>query len=73
MRDPNRSSMFLLIPTGWPAACLAALAAMVLWASGAGPAGVAPADKPSEQVTLQLKWLHQFQFAGYYAARAKGF
>jgi PAS domain S-box-containing protein len=26
-----------------------------------------------EQVRLQLKWLHQFQFAGYYAAQAKGF
>ncbi len=26
-----------------------------------------------EQVTLQLKWLHQFQFAGYYAAKEKGF
>jgi polar amino acid transport system substrate-binding protein len=26
-----------------------------------------------EQITLQLKWLHQFQFAGYYAAREKGF
>ena len=26
-----------------------------------------------QQVTLQLKWLHQFQFAGYYAAREKGF
>ncbi|MGQ2981079.1 MAG: ABC transporter substrate-binding protein [Polaromonas sp.] len=24
-------------------------------------------------MTLQLKWLHQFQFAGYYAAQAKGF
>jgi ABC-type nitrate/sulfonate/bicarbonate transport system substrate-binding protein len=24
-------------------------------------------------VTLQLKWLHQFQFAGYYAALEKGF
>lgn len=24
-------------------------------------------------VTLQLKWKHQFQFAGYYAAKAKGF
>jgi len=29
-------------------------------------------DEP-EQVTLQLKWLHQFQFAGYYAAQEKGF
>jgi diguanylate cyclase (GGDEF)-like protein/hemerythrin-like metal-binding protein/PAS domain S-box-containing protein len=28
------------------------------------------ADEP---VTLQLKWLHQFQFAGYYAAQEKGF
>lgn len=26
-----------------------------------------------EPVTLQLKWLHQFQFAGYYAAKSKGY
>mgnify|MGYP000338319851 FL=1 len=26
-----------------------------------------------ETVTLQLKWFHQFQFAGYYAAKEKGF
>ncbi|WP_052588971.1 diguanylate cyclase domain-containing protein [Magnetospirillum gryphiswaldense] len=26
-----------------------------------------------ESVTLQLRWKHQFQFAGYYAALAKGF
>ncbi|HIJ94957.1 MAG TPA: ABC transporter substrate-binding protein [Desulfuromonadales bacterium] len=26
-----------------------------------------------EKVTLQLKWLHHFQFAGYYAALEKGF
>ena len=26
-----------------------------------------------EQVTLQLKWQHQFQFAGYYAAISQGF
>ena len=26
-----------------------------------------------EKVTLQLKWYHQFQFAGYYAAKEKGF
>ena len=30
----------------------------------------APATK---QVTLQLNWLHQFEFAGYYAALHKGF
>jgi PAS domain S-box-containing protein len=28
---------------------------------------------PPQKVTLQLKWLHSFQFAGYYAALAKGF
>ncbi|ESP94843.1 MULTISPECIES: ABC transporter substrate-binding protein [Pseudoalteromonas] len=26
-----------------------------------------------EPVTLQLKWVHQFQFAGYYVAKQKGF
>ena len=26
-----------------------------------------------EKVTLQLKWKHQFQFAGYYAAQAQGY
>ena len=28
---------------------------------------------PLEKVTLQLKWLHQFQFAGYYAAKEQGY
>lgn len=31
------------------------------------------ADEPMETVTIQLKWFHQFQFAGYYAAIEKGF
>ena len=26
-----------------------------------------------EKVSIQLKWFHQFQFAGYYAAKEKGF
>ena len=30
-------------------------------------------EEPLEKVTLQLKWLHHFQFAGYYAAIEKGF
>lgn len=29
--------------------------------------------KPLTTVDLQLKWRHQFQFAGYYAAKEKGF
>ncbi|MGD9948416.1 MAG: EAL domain-containing protein [Desulfobulbus sp.] len=30
-------------------------------------------DQPLEKVRLQLKWMHQFQFAGYYAAVEKGY
>jgi diguanylate cyclase (GGDEF)-like protein/PAS domain S-box-containing protein len=29
--------------------------------------------KESERIVLQLKWEHQFQFAGYYAAAAQGY
>jgi ABC-type nitrate/sulfonate/bicarbonate transport system substrate-binding protein len=38
--------------------------------------GVVPAAgfaAPLEKVVLQLKWFHQFQFAGYYAAKAQGY
>ncbi len=40
--------------------------------------GAAQADNwnklhKASKVTLQLKWNHQFQFAGYYMAKAKGF
>lgn len=31
------------------------------------------AERSLKEVTLQLKWKHQFQFAGYYAAVEKGF
>ncbi|NDV24691.1 PAS domain S-box protein [Desulfovibrio sp. JC022] len=31
------------------------------------------ANKKLDKITLQLKWFHQFQFAGYYAALEKGF
>jgi PAS domain S-box-containing protein len=52
---------------------LVALAAIAAGLVGAGPAhGDTPTQRP-ERVTLQLKWLHQFQFAGYYAAQVKGF
>lgn len=30
-------------------------------------------DKENVRVRLQLKWTHQFQFAGYYAAKEKGY
>ncbi|WP_022954542.1 GGDEF domain-containing protein [Leucothrix mucor] len=32
-----------------------------------------PTESSLEHVSLQLSWKHQFQFAGYYAAVAKGF
>lgn len=32
-----------------------------------------PANSPFHRFVLQLKWQHQFQFAGYYAAVQKGF
>lgn len=31
------------------------------------------AQKPLDKVSIQLDWLHQFQFAGYYMAKEKGF
>jgi PAS domain S-box-containing protein len=41
---------------------------IVLWLSQASQAIAQP-----EKIVLQLKWLHHFQFAGYYAAKQKGF
>ena len=46
------------------------LAGIGLIASWIAPAN---ADPALERVTLQLRWFHQFQFAGYYAALEKGY
>ncbi len=35
--------------------------------------GTAAPASALEKVTLQLKWMHQFQFAGYYAAELQGY
>ncbi len=45
--------------------------AMLILASGAQAQNTAP--KKLEVINLQLRWLPQFQFAGYYAAVEKGF
>lgn len=37
------------------------------------PADASQTGESPDQVTLQLKWVHQFQFAGYYAAAEKGY
>src|SRR4051794_41952424 len=51
------------------------LAALVLvgavWAVAGAGASTGKASKT--KVTLQLKWVTQAQFAGYYAAKAKGY
>lgn len=46
-----------------------------LFLVGAVPCQAAnePAAPPLEKVRLQLKWLHQFQFAGFYAALQQGY
>jgi NitT/TauT family transport system substrate-binding protein len=35
--------------------------------------GQQPADKTLDEITVQLKWVHQAQFAGLYVAREKGY
>ena len=31
------------------------------------------AEQPLDKVILQLHWKHQFEFAGFYAAKAQGY
>ena len=54
-------------PTRRPGRLAAALFLLSLLLLEAAPA------LALEKATLQLKWLHHFQFAGYYAAQEKGF
>jgi NitT/TauT family transport system substrate-binding protein len=51
---------------------IAALACLVVAAGAAARTEMASSSKATK-VTLQLKWVTQAQFAGYYAAKAKGF
>jgi NitT/TauT family transport system substrate-binding protein len=54
---------------------VALLAAAVVLAAGAGSASKAAASEGAAmtKVTLQLKWVPQAQFAGYYAAQELGY
>src|SRR5215831_24343 len=55
----------------WAAAALAAaVAGLAVWAA---VASASPKEQKLTNVTLQLKWVTQAQFAGYYAAVAKGY
>jgi NitT/TauT family transport system substrate-binding protein len=49
------------------------LAGAVWAAAGAGASPARQAKAAKTKVTLQLKWVTQAQFAGYYAAKAKGY
>ena len=54
-------------------AALAAAAAVGIVGATAGAATKAEGSQKLTKVTLQLKWVTQAQFAGYYAAKTKGF
>ena len=57
----------------WVSGVRGALGALALCALLAGGGAVAQQAEEPVPVRLQLKWFHQFQFAGYYAAQARGF
>jgi NitT/TauT family transport system substrate-binding protein len=58
----------------WVAATLAVAAAIATVVVGAATtAGASTKSHKLTKVTLQLKWVTQAQFAGYYAAKAKGY
>jgi NitT/TauT family transport system substrate-binding protein len=46
---------------------------MMKWIAGAAMALMATGAQAQDEVKLQLKWVTQAQFAGYYVAQAKGF
>ena len=50
-----------------------AVLACTAFATWVAVAAAAPEKKAATKVTLQLKWVTQAQFAGYYAALEKGF
>lgn len=80
---PERSLLYLQIKTGEKFSVLRAISRVVLCAGvivgfngyiffGVSIAGELN-SQPLERIRLQLKWYHQFQFAGYYAAIEKGY
>src|SRR5437879_831641 len=56
-----------------PTAAAEATTAPAPTAAAAAPTAAAAASGTADKVTLQLKWVTQAQFAGYYAALDQGF
>src|SRR5262249_44690987 len=52
---------------------IAGLAAAILLSVGTGTAAAKPQARKLDNITLQLKWVTQSQFAGYYAALTNGY
>jgi NitT/TauT family transport system substrate-binding protein len=58
----------------WAGGVAALVLAGAVWAAaGAGASPATHKQAAATKVTLQLKWVTQAQFAGYYAAKAKGY
>jgi NitT/TauT family transport system substrate-binding protein len=58
----------------WVGGIAAIVLASAVWAAaGAGASPAKQGKTAATKVTLQLKWVTQAQFAGYYAAKAKGY
>jgi NitT/TauT family transport system substrate-binding protein len=58
----------------WVGAVAALALTGIVWAAaGAGASPARQSKTAATKVTLQLKWVTQAQFAGYYAAAAKGY
>ncbi len=60
-------------PTATPAPAATTAAAAKATAAGAATTAAPAASGQLTKVKLQLKWLHQAQFAGYYVAADKGY
>jgi NitT/TauT family transport system substrate-binding protein len=57
----------------WVGASATLVLAGAVWAAGATASPAKQSSAKLTKVTLQLKWVTQAQFAGYYAAAAKGY
>ncbi len=57
----------------WIGGVVALVAIAASLSAGLGSASASPKSAKLDKVTLQLKWVTQAQFAGYYAALAKGY